>query len=209
MDVSFFEEKPFYSKTDVQGENRVEEHHFWSYLDMPSPAFPVPVPTIPRPESMSTPKPVTPSPIPMSITPSSIPIVPVPESSPVTTQEKSKNILVYSRRQKAQKEAKNQTLSQQCQEANLDSQPTETHTGNAPLIDDLNQPIALRKGTRSCTLHPISNFVSYKGLSPNYKAFVTALTDIQIPKSIQKALSQPQWKKAVLEEMEALKKNNT
>ena len=38
MDVTFFEEQPFYPKTDVQGENYVEEHLFWSYLDFSSPS---------------------------------------------------------------------------------------------------------------------------------------------------------------------------
>ena len=32
-------------------------------------------------------------------------------------------------------------------------------------LDDLDQPIALRKGVRSCTQHPISNHVSYGKLT--------------------------------------------
>lgn len=32
-------------------------------------------------------------------------------------------------------------------------------------------PIALRKGTRSCTKHPIANFVSFHRLSPLYRNF--------------------------------------
>ena len=36
------------------------------------------------------------------------------------------------------------------------------------LFNDLNQPIALRKGVRSYTQHPIFNFVSYEGLSPAF-----------------------------------------
>ena len=67
-------------------------------------------------------------------------------------------------------------------------------------------PIALMKGMRMCTQHPISNLVSYEGLSPSYKAFATTLIEIQIPKNIQEALSQPKCKKAVLEEVHALEK---
>ena len=40
---------------------------------------------------------------------------------------------------------------------------------------DLNLPIAVRKGVRFCTQHPIGKFVSYDRLSPNHRAFVTTL----------------------------------
>ena len=33
-------------------------------------------------------------------------------------------------------------------------------------IDNLNLPIALKKGNRQCTQHPLSNFVSFDNLSP-------------------------------------------
>ena len=69
--------------------------------------------------------------------------------------------------------------------------------------------IALRKGKSMCTQHLISNFVSYEGLSPSYKAFATTLTKIQIPKNVQEALSQPKWKEAILEEVHALEKKKT
>ena len=58
-------------------------------------------------------------------------------------------------------------------------------------------------------MHPINNFVSYEKLSPRYKAFATALTEINIPKNIQEALLQPEWKKVVMEEVKALEKNKT
>ena len=39
---------------------------------------------------------------------------------------------------------------------------TNSKSGNIEISnDDLNRPIALRKGVRSCTSHPIYNFVSY------------------------------------------------
>ena len=68
-----------------------------------------------------------------------------------------------------------------------------------PVIDDSNIPIDLRKGVRSCTIHPISRFVSYEGLSPSYHAFVSDLDNVQVPNSIQEALKDFEWRKAVSE----------
>ncbi|KAL6321073.1 hypothetical protein AAG906_012065 [Vitis piasezkii] len=59
-------------------------------------------------------------------------------------------------------------------------------------LDDLDQPIALRKG-----------------LSQNFQAFITSLEDDRIPSNIQEALQQPEWKTAVQEEIQALEKNGT
>ncbi|KAF7802192.1 Retrovirus-related Pol polyprotein from transposon RE1 [Senna tora] len=39
----------------------------------------------------------------------------------------------------------------------------------------LSPPIVKRKGVRTCTLHPISQFVSYEKLSPKFQAFVSNL----------------------------------
>ena len=207
MDVTFFEDYPFYPKTNVQGENRIENHQFWSYLDVPSHSIPGPSQVLspampnfesrPAPVSSSVPSHV-PSPVssvpshvpsPVSSVPSHVPNPvpsvpsPVPSFAPVSVQEKQKEILVYSRRQKAQKEVENRILSQQCQEADMSSSPLGNHTSSdshnsfcPEVSNDRDQPIALRKEKRSCTLRPISKFVSYKGLSTRYKAFSTALT---------------------------------
>ena len=74
---------------------------------------------------------------------------------------------------------------------------------------DLNIPIALRKGIRSCTHHPISKFISYSKLSSPFRAFTSSLSDVVIPRNIEEALDSPQWKAAVFEEIRALKKNET
>ena len=74
---------------------------------------------------------------------------------------------------------------------------------------DLSVPIVNRKGVRSCTKHPLSNFVSYKWLSPSFAAFTSQLSSVQIPKSVLDALIVPEWKEVVLEEMSALEKNKT
>lgn len=77
-----------------------------------------------------------------------------------------------------------------------------------PIFDNSDLPIAVRKGVRSCTKHPISNFISYEKLSPTFRAFTCELTKIEIPRDIQEALRVPKWKEAVLE-MRALEKNQT
>ncbi|KAL4010603.1 hypothetical protein IC575_030105 [Cucumis melo] len=75
-----------------------------------------------------------------------------------------------------------------------------------PSLDIL---IALRKGTRSCTKHPICNYVSYDNLSPQFRAFTASLDSTIIPKNIYTALECPERKNAVMEEMKALEKNKT
>ena len=75
--------------------------------------------------------------------------------------------------------------------------------------NDLCWPIALRKGVRSCTLYPISRFVSYEGVSHKFCAFITELTTTEIPNNIYEALKQPRWRAIVEEEIQALEKNGT
>ena len=104
----------------------------------------------------------------------------------------------------------------QNQESKSDLKDYENSPGNTtaePLLDevsnDLDLPIALRKGMRSCTKHPIRNFVSYNELSPSYGAFAMKITEVQVPTTIHEALSQSDWKKAVFYEMSALEKTGT
>ncbi|KAA3484106.1 Retrovirus-related Pol polyprotein from transposon TNT 1-94 [Gossypium australe] len=52
--------------------------------------------------------------------------------------------------------------------------PDSSLSGESSLLEfatDLELPIAQRKGVRTCTLHPISNFVSYDSLSSFYRDF--------------------------------------
>ena len=74
---------------------------------------------------------------------------------------------------------------------------------------DLDIPIVIRKGVRTCTKHPLSNFVSYHRLSPSYKAFITNLILESIPYNIQEALRDPQWRKAIFMKMRSLYKTKT
>ncbi|XP_052299567.1 retrovirus-related Pol polyprotein from transposon RE1 isoform X1 [Citrus sinensis] len=172
-----------------EGEDHTQEDHFWE-LSLPMPI--------------------------MSCVP------PVPSTMPsIVNNEKSlervpePELQVYTRRNSKRS---NHHSSPHCQ----DSDP---NTGNLELAgnvhsnpisesvlettNDLDVPIAQRKGTRSCTLHPISKYVSYHRLSPFFRAFTANLSVIAIPKSVQDALSIPEWRDAVYAEMRALEKNKT
>ena len=79
-------------------------------------------------------------------------------------------------------------------------------------ISDLNLPIAIRKGTRTCTQHllyPLSHFMSYERLSSSYKNFLTSLNTMSIPKTSSEAPNGKEWKQVMRAEMEALEKNGT
>lgn len=73
----------------------------------------------------------------------------------------------------------------------------------------LDLPIAVMKGMRSCTRYSISDFLGYAHLSPSMKALLTQITKEKIPESFQQAWHDTNWKKAVLEEMNALEKTGT
>ncbi|KAJ7954402.1 Retrovirus-related Pol polyprotein from transposon TNT 1-94 [Quillaja saponaria] len=89
-----------------------------------------------------------------------------------------------------------------------DAIPSSNTPHDSPVIDDTNLPIAIRKAVRTCTHHPISNHVSYKSLSPLYRAFVSTLSSVSIPQDWKEALADPKWEDAMVEEMKALSKND-
>ena len=90
-----------------------------------------------------------------------------------------------------------------------ESETKSDHSRNIIKYDpSLELPIALRKGTRSCTKHSISNYVSYENLSQQFRAFTTSLDSTTIPKSIHLALKCPEWKVVIMEEMRTLEKNH-
>ena len=121
----------------------------------------------------------------------------MPMSATTSTNDlqQGKELIVYTRR------AKQTIVSPQDQAVSLDP-------GN-PSSVDIDVPIALRKGVRDCTKHPISHFVSYNALSPTYRAFTSSVSSVSVPSNVSDALNQSQWKKAMMEEMEALEKNRT
>ena len=122
----------------------------------------------------------------------------------------SKELITYSRRKVQQKQASSQPPSLNSDPLS-DTLSTDKTTGippvSEPVYDDLDLPIALRKGKRNT--YPISNYLSYDKLSENHKGCLAKLSDVSVPKDINEALGDPNWKKAVMEEINALEKNGT
>ena len=56
------------------------------------------------------------------------------------------------------------------------------------LFSDLDIPIALRKGKRSCTDHLISHFVSYDRLTPSFRQFALSLSSVSLPRSYEEVI---------------------
>ncbi|KAK8952504.1 hypothetical protein KSP39_PZI004609 [Platanthera zijinensis] len=74
---------------------------------------------------------------------------------------------------------------------------------------DLDLPVALRKGVRTCTLHPLAAVVSYDRLTSSRRAFALAISATTTPRSYQEALAIPHWKMAMDEEMTTLTERGT
>lgn len=97
-------------------------------------------------------------------------------------------IRVYTRREKSGKDIENTRHLEDHHASEPDIHSPETHSGLSnsnhdkvvQINDDLDFPIALRKGVRACTKHPIGNFVSYKALSPSYQAFVSVIDNMRL-----------------------------
>ncbi|KAL6331545.1 hypothetical protein AAG906_011485 [Vitis piasezkii] len=203
MDVSFFEHVFFYPKSHVQGES-MNEHQVWDHQILPN-SRPLSCPH-PCRHQFSQPDTNVPSPVTIQ---SPMPI------QPIAPQLANENLQVYIRRRKRQ-ELEHGSQSTCGQYIDSNSSLPEENIGEdragevlIPSIDDSTLPIALRKGVRRCTDHPIGNYVTYEGLSPSYRAFATSLDDTQVPNTIQEALKISEWKKAVQDEIDALEKNGT
>jgi hypothetical protein len=80
--------------------------------------------------------------------------------------------------------------------------PYKHNRGKPP---DRYSPETAGKGSR----YPIANYVSTKELSEPLKSFAHKLSSNHIPTGVHEALSDPNWSRAIQEEMEALLKNNT
>ena len=79
-------------------------------------------------------------------------------------------------------------------------------------------PLALRRETRTNAgkppvrygyEHDIANGVSDSYVSPAHKAFIASLQSVSIPKDWKAAKQDPRWREAMIEELEALRKNKT
>ncbi|RVW48104.1 Retrovirus-related Pol polyprotein from transposon RE1 [Vitis vinifera] len=216
MDVSFFEHVFFYPKSHVQGES-MNEHQVWEFFLEGVPSFhsESPNPSQFAPTELSTPMPPSVQPAQHTNVPSPVTIQSLMPIQPIAPQLANENLQVYIRRRKRQ-ELEHGSQSTCGQYIDSNSSLPEENIGEdragevlIPSIDDSTLPIALRKGVRRCTDHPIGNYVTYEGLSPSYRAFATSLDDTQVPNTIQEALKISEWKKAVQDEIDALEKNGT
>ncbi|KAJ9561371.1 hypothetical protein OSB04_006531 [Centaurea solstitialis] len=186
-DVTFFESEPYFSPTHLQGEKLSEDESLNGLLDLEQDVIP------------------TQTDIPL-------PILDIPEIQPLTPEnplpQQSPEMLVYSRRHNSNRIEKSKT--QNCHDSALENCSEEGQESAAiDVNNDEDLPIALRKGSRSCTKHPISSFLAYGKLSPTYRAFVTNIDQVATPRNVEEALASPTWKIAVCEELTALEKNGT
>ena len=142
-------------------------------------------------------------------------------SSPITSQGEGDDLLVYTISSPVPLvplAAPNPTLAlapvkppitqvySRCQNPPVSS-PTSAATSSDPIHND-DLPISLRKGKRQCA-HPISLFVSYNHLSSSSCSFIASLDFISLPNTVREALSHPDWRSAMVDEMQALDDNGT
>ncbi|KAK2967234.1 hypothetical protein RJ640_002061 [Escallonia rubra] len=170
MDVTFLESQPFFGQTYLQGET-LDEDKPWDEHE-------------PEPSLQTTQPNVEPSPQTTLPNVESEPMLPLIEHKKILeTGGNSRPLLVYSRRKQPLNGDKPKSL--QGQESEPIPSPDEQaddythHDGTDHSIQkgaenltedlDLDLPIALRKGTRTCTQHPISKFVSCEKLSPTFR----------------------------------------
>ncbi|OIT27669.1 hypothetical protein A4A49_33936 [Nicotiana attenuata] len=100
------------------------------------------------------------------------------------------------------------------QETSSNTYPASVSSSSDPPLDDLPEnlelPIALRKGIRTCkSTYPIANYVFYDHLSDVSSSLIAFLDSIFVPETVKEALSHPGWRDAMLEEIHALDENHT
>ena len=221
-DVSFFENQPYFSKTSIQGENLGESRFLEIvYNSLPpiesSPNLnPMPLVDV-EPEKEKTQQTVPElrvysrrqhhqqdtgqapsSSIASSLEPS---LNPAPNLN-----NSSKDHPEIDRTDLSLNPAPNPNSSSSDQPENNES---EIGSSQNHQIQELDLPIAQRKGVRSGTHCPSERFASYNALSQPYGAFLSNLSKVNLPRSIEEAMKISDWREAVFEEMKALKKNGT
>ena len=149
MDVTFHEGTSYYNPSHVQGESQPNEHEIVNSSDFQ-----------------------------ISLELGHIPVTDIEPDLKVMPETNEKRYgLVYSKK----KSYNSQHL--QASHLRLDSDPQTQDYGskipantlpdNSGSASQSNLPIALRKGVRTCTQHPLSNFVSYKNISPQHCVFIS------------------------------------
>lgn len=206
MDVSFLETTPHFTKKSLQGEISEVEENFWdTSVPLPNVIFPTqePNPSISDYDRLGEQGSLMPS-----------------KENSLTGGEVLQNseLQVYTRKRFHPRNKDMKVNPVQVQSENPSSgtsgNPTPTLSpsnisNDAPIISDLDVPIAVRKGVRNCTKHPISNYLSYHKLSKGHKAFTSRISHLFVPRNIQEALDDPNWKLAVMEEINALRRSGT
>nr|XP_009789918.1 PREDICTED: uncharacterized protein LOC104237459 [Nicotiana sylvestris] len=121
----------------------------------------------------------------------------LPSAPAPTVLAKPSIAQVYSRRQQT-----NDTCSAPVPSSSV---PSSTDLPPPDPPGDLDLPIALRKGIRTCkSTYSIANFVSYDHLCPASRSLIVSLDSVSIPKTVKEALNQPGWSEAMLGEIQAL-----
>ena len=211
MDVTFLEHQPFFQKNSLQGENVSEDNFLNEPLPTPVLHIEDTVLTDQTNEHVETSPKIDKGNL-MSDLSGAQTGKEIPQSK--------KELRVYTR--KYPKKSRDQPI------ISASSQPEIPKGGSAEIPQELpgnteiptshtDLPIAIRKGTRTCTQkspktstnHPISKYVSYQNLSQNHRAFTSKITNLFVPRNIEEALDDPNWKLAVLDELNALRKNET
>ena len=82
--------------------------------------------------------------------------------------------------------------------------PPRCHSCRLPLIF----PLPFGK-VSSHNPHPIYYFLTYHCLSSSSSAFISTLSSVSIPQTMHEALSHPDWKQGMVEEMAALHSSDT
>ncbi|KAG6519637.1 hypothetical protein ZIOFF_023134 [Zingiber officinale] len=120
---------------------------------------------------------VVPSPIPLDVMENG-------KDAPSLGSQSSPDIITYKRRRHKQGPTIDWLVESDALAPDPMKQLSSSVEPTAPLnMNELNLPVAVRKGVRSCTQHPISNHVSYSRLSPSYHVFVSQLSNHAIPSS--------------------------
>ena len=92
----------------------------------------------------------------------------------------------------------------------IDSSPMAPYFTMLVLPSPADLPIAIWKGTCSSrNPHHIYNFLTYHRLSSPYSTFVFTLFSVSVPQIVHEALSHPNWKHAMTEEIDALHSSGT
>ncbi|CAN1319890.1 Retrovirus-related Pol polyprotein from transposon RE1, partial [Linum perenne] len=205
MNVVFWENQPFYPKISLQGERLpISEGNFWE-IDQ---TLPVILPNINfqlrNPGDNEETK-----------------ILPRTEcelQEKVAAEITNPGLQVYTRRKpiQVQRAPESASLPPSPPQSPGNEGPTPSapsiptiDLSDSPGITHSDLPIALRKGTRTCTRYPLSNYLSYAKLSTPHKTFVSRVSNLFVPKTIREALEDTNWSAAVNEEMRALISNGT